>query len=122
MALAALLTFLNSFMYAALARRAVIARLPAELGRDTIEGLNAAWLMGAAAMVAFGVLALVGLGSLGRGRGAESVPLVAGLFFLGYGVWGFFYRHHHPHFIGFMVVGVLFLAGAFVSARVRVPH
>ena len=119
-ALAALLTFANAWMYGAFARPVVIARIPATVGRDTIEGANAAWLMGAAAMVAFGVLALASLSSLGRGRGAERVPLVSGLFFLGYGIWGFFYRHHHPHFIGFMVVGGLFLAGAFSSARDRV--
>ena len=119
-ALAALLSFANAVLYGAFARPVVVARIPATVGRDTIEGVNAAWLMGAAAMVAFGVLALASLGSLGRGRGAERVPVVAGLFFLGYGVWGFLYRHLHPHYIGFMVLGGLFLAGAFFSARERV--
>jgi len=118
--LAAVLAFSSAFMYGALARRAVIARLPAGTPADTIEGVNAAWLLGAAAMVTLGVLALLQLGALGRERGALRVPLVAGLFFLGYGAWGYLYRHHHPHFIGFMVVGLLFLAGAFFSARDRV--
>ncbi len=119
-ALAALLSFANAILFGAFARPVVVARIPESVGRDTIEGVNAAWLMGAAAMVAFGVLALASLGSLGRGRGAERVPAVAGLFFLGYGGWGFFYRHHHPHYMGFVVLGALFLAGAFFSARDRV--
>ena len=120
MALAALLSFASSFMYGALARRAVIGRLPGTLGSETLEGLNAAWLCGAAAMVTLGVLALSVLGGLGRGRGAERVPLVAGLFFLGYGVWGYVYRHFHPHFVGFMVIGALFIAGVCVTAWNRV--
>jgi len=107
-------------MHGAFARRAVIGGLPAGVSPDTIAGLNAAWLLGSAAMVLLGVLALAGLGALGREPGAVRVPFASGLFFLGYGVWGYFYRHHHPHFIGFVVVGALFLAGALLSTRERV--
>ncbi len=106
-------------MHGAFARRAVIGGLPAGVSPDTIAGLNAAWLLGTSAMVVLGVLALTGIGALGREPGAVRVPFLIGLFFLGYGVWGFFYRHHHPHFIGFMVIGVLFLAGALLATKPR---
>jgi hypothetical protein len=119
-ALAALLDFGSAWMHGAVARPAVLGRLPSSLPESTIESVNAAWILGTAAMVALGVLALAGLGSIGRDRGAARVPLVAGLFFLGYGGWGFVYRHFHSHFIGFMAIGALFVAGAFFSARERV--
>ena len=118
-ALGALLAFGSAFMHGSMARRAVLGRLEGTVAPETLEGLNAAWMLGTASMVAFGVMALLGMRSLGRESGAVRVPLLAGLFFLAYGIWAFVYRDFHAHFIGFMGVGVLFIAGAIAGTRGR---
>ena len=121
MTLAALLTFGSAYVHSMFARPVVLGRLASDTAPETRAGLSAAWILGSVAMATFGVLALATLGALGRERSASRVPLVAGLFFLGYGGWAYAYRHH-PHFMGFMAIGVLFLAGAFFSAKDRVQH
>jgi hypothetical protein len=117
LALGSLLAFGSAYMHGFMARRAVLGRLPSDLAPETVEGLNAAWILGTAAMAAFGILVLTGLSALGRDRGASRVPLAAGGFFLIYGIWAFVYRDFHPHLTGFMVIGALFIAGAVVGSR-----
>ena len=118
-ALGALLAFGSAFMHGFMARRAVLGRLTADVAPETLAGLNAAWMLGTAAMVAFGALVLLGVRSLGREPASGRVSLIAGLFFLAYGAWAFTYRHFHPHFIGFMAIGVLMIAGAAIASRAR---
>ena len=120
--LAALLNFASAVLHGAFARPAVLASVSPNAGAETLATLNAAWILGTAALVAFGLLALLAVPALGRERVAVNVPLFAGLLFLGYGVWAFLYRHQNPHYVGFMVTGALYLAGTLFIARERVSN
>ena len=115
--LGAVFAFASAFMHGSMARRAVLGRLAGDVAPETFAGLNAAWMLGTASMVAFGVLVLMSVPSLGREPLANRVTLAAGAFFLGYGGWAYVYRHFHPHFIGIMVIGVLFIAAAAIASR-----
>ena len=118
-ALGAVVAFASAFMHGFMARRAVLGRLAGDVAPETIAGLNAAWMLGTASLVAFGALVLLCVPSLGREPSSNRVTLAAGAFFLGYGAWAYVYRHFHPHFIGIMVVGVLFIAGSAIASRAR---
>ena len=119
-ALGGLLALASALMHGFFARPAVLARLPADTAPETVAALNAAWILGTAAMAAFGLIALLGLRGLGRGPAAGVAIVVAGLFFLAYGGWAWSYRHH-AHFTGFMVTGALLLAGGLLASRERRP-
>jgi len=116
---AAVFSLLSSYMHGFFARPVVLGRVPSSVDAETLQGLNAAWILGTAAMIAFGVLALLAVPGLGRRAGSRRVIAVAGTFFLGYGAWAFSYRHFHPHFIGFMAIGALFFAGAALAGAPR---
>jgi len=120
--LGAAMAFASAWLHGFMARPVVLGRLPADLAPATREGINAAWILGTAAMATLALLALLGLRGLGREPGGWRAPGIGGLFFLGYGAWGYAYRHGHPHFIGFMAIGLLWIVGAILAERVRVPR
>jgi len=118
----ALLALASAYLHGFLARPVVLGRLPGDVAAATREGINAAWVLGTAAMFAFAIQAVLSVRSLGRDPGAWRAPVVGGLFFLGYGAWGYVYRHGHPHFLGFMAIGVLWIAGSLLARPPREPH
>lgn len=118
-ALAGAFAFLSSGMHGFLARPVVLGRVPSTVDPETLQGLNSAWILGTVSMAAFGLLALVTVPALGARHGARRVIALEGLVFLGYGTWAFTYRHFHPHFIGFMATGALFLIGAALAGPPR---
>lgn len=114
--LGALFALASAYAYGFFARPATLAKLPADLPADTFAAFNAAWIFGGVAMVAFALVVLVLVPRLGRDAHATVPVAIAGLFYLGYGTWATAYRHH-SHFIGFIVIGMLILAGAWLATK-----
>lgn len=86
---------------------------------DLISALALGWLFGSAAMLTCGAIVLAARADLKRGgtMGAVACRCV-GLLYLLFGVAAFAYRFPNPHFLGFVVLGMLVL----VAARAAVGH
>lgn len=97
----------------AIRRELVTSQVPADLG----EAIGSGWLYGSGAMLTFGVMVLmVGWpGSAGH-VGVAKVAGPIGIFYLIFGVSAWLYSSLNPHFIGFMVLGLL-LAGVVYALR-----
>lgn len=117
--LGGLLAIASAYVHGFFARPVVMARAAAGVDAATLAGLNAAWWLGTLAMAAFGLVALAGVGALGREGAAARTIAIAGAFFVGYGTWAYGYRHH-PHFAGFIAIGLLMIAGG-VLAKLAPP-
>jgi len=81
---------------------------------DLVSTMAIGWLFGSVAMGAFGVIALVA--GLGIAGGGSVAALVVGLAYGGFGVVTYaIYRD--PHFLGFVVIGLLAVVGALRALR-----
>src|SRR5688572_15251549 len=117
-ALGALFALASAFLHGFVARPVVLGRLPGGPADATWAAVNAAWILGSAAVAALAAIALLAIPRLGRGPTAGIATAIAGLFFLAYGAWGYSYRQS-SHYIGFMVTGLLLLAGAWLGSKDR---
>lgn len=107
--LAGVLTVLSSIAHAALGWPAMNAELArAGAGPDLVEGLEAGWLFGSVAMAGFGCVLLSGALRLRRGdlSGRTSILIVAACDVV-FGLAACFMRGFNPHFLLFVITGLL---------------
>jgi len=80
---------------------------------DLIGGLTVGWYFGSVAMFAFGAIALRDAWEVSRDGGARTgASALIGLAYLLFGARALFYRGFNPHFLGFIVIGLLVLIPA----------
>lgn len=73
-----------------------------------IQGVGIGWLYGSAAMLTFGALVLTAWWWTRTGRiVAATVSALISLLYLGFGTWALLESGFEPHFIGFVVIGLL---------------
>ena len=78
---------------------------------DLIETVKVGWLFGSVAMFAFGLIVLSRAVQLSRGRQADRAPaLVIGICYVAFGLVAFIGTGRNPHFLGFILIGVLVTA------------
>lgn len=91
---------------------------------DLTAALAVGWSFGSVAMLAMGVTVLLSLRAMRRGVSeAFGMALTAGLAYVVFGLGAFAYRFPNPHFLFFVVVGVvlcLSLVGCARAARCQV--
>ena len=75
---------------------------------DLITALTIGWIFGSVAMLAFGLIVLrLGL-QLWRGKEADSgAAQVIAACYVVFGLAAFFWTRFNPHFIGFVVIGII---------------
>jgi hypothetical protein len=97
--------------------------MPAELVKvsaspDLLASMGIGWYFGSTAMAAFGAIALcAGLGAVTAGGRVFHASLIVGLAYGGFGLVTYAI-YHEPHFLGFVVIGLLAVVGS-VRARNR---
>jgi hypothetical protein len=103
------LLVLSSMAHAFLGWPAVLAELnEINASAEFISGLRAGWLFGSTSMLAFGLIVLVYAVQLWRGKDAERKPsAIIAVCYLIFGIGAFFTTNFDPHFIGFIVIGLI---------------
>ena len=111
--IAGLLLLLSSCAHAGLgwpAMRSELARISAPT--DLMASMAIGWYFGSVAMAAFGAIALsAGLGGLASGGRVFWASLIVGLAYGGFGL-ATYGIYHEPHFLGFVALGLLAVAGS----------
>ena len=80
--------------------------------------LGIGWVFGSIAMVAMGLVAIVGFFAIRRGGPLARGPgLVVGATYLAFGIGAFIYRFPNPHFLFFIVLGLLLSVSLLASPR-----
>ena len=88
---------------------------------DVMETVTVGWLFGSAAMMAFGLIMLFRALRLSRGREVDRAPgLVIAFCYVVFGVTAFLSTGMNPHFLGFILIGVL-AAGSALGRRQGEP-
>jgi hypothetical protein len=106
----------SAFPHALLGWPAMARELaPAALAPDLVGGLAAGWLFGSAAMLALGAVVVLAARELPSSALARRVALAVGLAYALFGLAAWVARSFHPHFLGFVGIGALIVAGAFGS-------
>ena len=85
---------------------------------DLIETAKIGWLFGSVAMFAFGLIVLSRAVQLSRGRQGDRAPaLVIGICYVAFGLAAFIGTGRNPHFLGFILIGVLVTATALAGRK-----
>lgn len=75
---------------------------------DLAGALAVGWSFGSIAMLSMGVTVLLSLRALRRGvRDAFGIAMTAGLAYVVFGLGAFAYQFPNPHFLFFIVVGIM---------------
>ena len=81
--------------------------------RDLMETVTVGWLFGSVAMLSFGLILLIRSVRLTRGKTVESAPsLIIGICYVLFGLTAFLSTGLNPHFLGFILIGVLVAVSA----------
>ena len=89
---------------------------------DLIHGLAIGWYFGSLAMLAFGVVVLRDARALGRDPAhVTGAAAIVGIAYAAFGLWALFYKGFNPHFIGFIVIGLLIAIPALLGREPRRP-
>ena len=72
-----------------------------------VDALAVAWYFGSIAMAMFAAIAWHIAKRLRAGHPSFVTLRIIGAGYLVYGAGAFVFRHHNPHFLGFMAIGVL---------------
>jgi len=116
--IAGILLLLSSAAHAGLgwpAMQQELTKVPAP--PDLMAAMAIGWYFGSAAMAAFGTIALTaGLGRVASGGRIFWASLVVGLAYGGFGLATYVIRHD-SHFLGFVAIGLLAIAGSFNALR-----
>lgn len=110
-----ILMIFGGFAHAVAGWPAMAAAL-AEQGIDpNLAGaLAVGWSFGSIAMLSMGVTVLLSLRALRRGvRDAFGIAMTAGLAYVVFGLGAFAYRFPNPHFLFFIVVGIMLCVSLF---------
>lgn len=84
------------------------ALAPYPVDPNVVAALGVGWWFGSVAMLALGAIVLAGFPALRRGeRFARQATFVPGLAYLLFGIGAFVYRDFNPHFLFFILVGLL---------------
>jgi hypothetical protein len=87
---------------------------------DLINGLALGWYFGSVAMLAFGVVVLRDARALGRHPAhVTGAAAIIGIAYAAFGLWALFYKGFNPHFIGFIVIGLLIAIPALLGRAPR---
>jgi hypothetical protein len=115
------LLLLSALAHGLLGWPAVRAELTgAGVGPKLLPGMAIGWLFGSFSMAIFGIIVFWSGRSWWRGRAVWSVP--ACVIGAGYGLFGvaaLIFNGGGPHFIGFILIGVIVVAGAVSSGAAR---
>lgn len=77
------------------------------------QGLMVAWQFGGAAMLGFGLVALLLLRDRHRGRPGSLLPvLFLGIIYFAFGLWALFSTGFNPFYMVFLVPGALLIAAS----------
>ncbi|MCI0531581.1 MAG: hypothetical protein L0Y74_06520, partial [candidate division Zixibacteria bacterium] len=89
--------------------------------RDVIGGLNVGWHFGSFAMFGFGAIVVFTAAKTLRGEYVTIVPagIIAGLYIV-FGLWALLFRGFSPHFLGFILKGLL-ASGILLRPRASRP-
>jgi hypothetical protein len=83
---------------------------------EIAASLAVGWIWGSVCMAGLGALTLLCLPSLRRGeRSARLATVVAGLTWLAFGFGALWWRWPNTHFLAFVVLGALAIAGALLQ-------
>lgn len=94
------------------------ALAPYSVESNVVAALGVGWSFGSVAMLALGTIVLAGLPALRRGeRFARQAALVAGLAYLLFGTGAFVYRDFKPHFLFFILVGLVLTVSVLAYPR-----
>jgi hypothetical protein len=86
---------------------------------DLMGAMNIGWYFGSVAMAAFGAIALsAGLGAVRAGGRVFWASLIVGLAYGGFGL-ATYAIYREPHFLGFVVIGLLTIVGSIGALRRR---
>ena len=113
------LLILSALAHAFLGWRAIRGALIASHAPgDLTEAIGIGWLYGSAAMAAFGVIVLM-VGASARAGDLSTVKIVfpIGITYLIFGTAAFLYSSLNPHFLGFIVLGLLATGAPFALTR-----
>jgi hypothetical protein len=107
--LAGVLMMLSSVAHALLGWPAMRSDLQkAGAGPDLTAGLAAGWYFGSVAMLTFGVITLICGLRLRRGDSSGALPVqVIGAGYVLFGLVAGLARNFNPHFLAFIVIGLL---------------
>jgi hypothetical protein len=115
-AVASALIFLSSFAHGLLGWPELQALLEGQVDPNVIGALGIGWHFGSVSMATFGILGLVSFAQMRKGRvGARWTPLLIGVAYTLFGTVAFLYRGFRPHFVFFIVLGLLLLAGSMIG-------
>ena len=118
--LAGIVIFLGGLAHDFAGWPAMAAALPDSTDTDVRAGLFIGWTFGGVAMDVLAILVLMSLFQLRRGVASAWVtPFVVGLFYAGFGLWALFYRDFNPHFLFFVILGLLLLPAWLLRPTVR---
>jgi hypothetical protein len=108
-----LLIFLSAFAHALPGWSGLREALQARTEPALLTAVGIGWHFGSVSMATFGLLGMRGARLLRRGHGeARSTPLVIGGMYALFGAGALVVTDMRPHFLFFVVLGLLLLAGA----------
>jgi hypothetical protein len=109
------LMFIGGFAHALAGWPALSAALDAQhVDSDLIAAIAIGWMFGSTAMLALGIIVLMGFRAVRRGVASSRIgPFVAGAAYLVFGTGALFYRFPNLHFLPFIVVGAILCTSLF---------
>jgi hypothetical protein len=94
----------------------------AENDPELVAGLTVGWYFGSVAMLAFGVVVLRDAWMLKHDLAhATGAAAIIGAAYLLFGLRALFYRGFNPHFLGFILIGLVILIPALPGGKARRP-
>ena len=82
-----------------------------------IGGLSVGWHFGSVAMVALGAATLLAARDVLVSSSARLIPLCIGLAYTLFGLVAFLYRSYSLHFLSFIAIGALLVAGSLTARK-----
>lgn len=106
------LMFIGGVAHALAGWPALSAALDAQhVDPDLIAAIAIGWMFGSAAMLALGIIVIVGFPAVRRGAASSRKgPFVAGAAYLVFGSCALLYRFPNLHFLPFIIVGAILCA------------
>ena len=111
------LIFLSAFAHAFLGWPELQRALAGRVDADVVSAMGIGWHFGSVAMATFGLLGLTSFLQMRKGRvGAHWTPLLIGAAYTLFGLGALLHRGLVPHFLFFIVLGLLLVTGSLMGA------